>query len=38
VVAFAGFAEEHGLHAAPGTERFLDEPNAFDTDEAIFRG
>jgi len=38
VVAFAGFAEEHGLHAAAGTERFLDEPHPFDADEAALSG
>jgi hypothetical protein len=38
VMAFAGFAEEHGLNAAGGTQRFLDEADALDADEAVFRG
>jgi hypothetical protein len=38
VMAFAGFAEEHGLNAATGTESFLDEPQALDAHEAVFRG
>src|SRR6266851_2463228 len=38
VVAFAGFAEEHGLNAAAGTQRFFDEPHTLDADEAVFRG
>ena len=37
-MTFAGFAEEHGLNAARGAQRFFDEPDAFDTDEPIFRG
>ena len=38
VMAFAGLAEEHGLNAAPGTQRFFDKPRALDADEAAFRG
>jgi hypothetical protein len=38
VMAFAGFAEEHGLNAAPGAQRFFNEPDAFDAYEATFRG
>src|SRR6267154_3365463 len=38
VVAFAGLAEEHGLHAAAGTERFLDEAYTLDANETALRG
>src|SRR5216683_2442893 len=38
VMAFAGFAEEHGLNAAAGTQRFFDEAHAFNANEAAFRG
>src|SRR5260370_30803400 len=38
VMAFAGFAEEDGLNAATGTQRFFDEAYAFDANEAVFRG
>src|SRR5712692_4835673 len=38
VMAFAGFAEKHGLNAAAGTQCFFDEPDALDADEAAFRG
>ncbi len=38
VMAFAGLAEEHSLDAAAGTQRFFDEPCAFDAHESIFRG
>src|SRR6266700_2078499 len=38
VIAFAGFAEEHGLNAASRSQRFLDEPPTLDADEAVFRG
>jgi len=38
VMALAGFAEKYGLNAAPGAQRFFDEPHAFDADEAVFRG
>jgi hypothetical protein len=37
VVAFAGFAEKHGLDAAAGKQRFFDEPYPLDTDESMFR-
>ncbi len=36
VMAFAGFAEEHGLNAAAGTQCFFDEAHTFDADEAAF--
>jgi hypothetical protein len=38
VMAFTGFAEEHGLDAAAGEQRFFDEACAFDADESVFRG
>src|SRR6266478_4163196 len=38
VMAFAGFAEKHGLNAAAGTQRFFDEAHAFNANEAAFRG
>jgi hypothetical protein len=38
VMALAGFAKEHSLHAAPRTECFFDEPHALDANEAVFRG
>src|SRR5260370_38386345 len=38
VMAFAGFAEEHSLNAATGTQRFFDEPDALNADESVFRG
>src|SRR6266850_5239379 len=38
MMAFAGFAEEHGLDGATRKQRFFDEPGAFDADESIFRG
>src|SRR5712692_10155521 len=38
VMAFARLAEEHGLNAAPGAQRFFDEPDALDAHEAILRG
>src|SRR6266478_6414724 len=38
VMAFTGFAEEHGLNAAAGTQRFFDEAHAFNANEAAFRG
>ena len=38
MMAFAGFAEEHGLDAAARTQRFFDESGTFDADESIFRG
>src|SRR6266446_1163200 len=38
VMAFAGFAEEHGLDGATRKQRFFDEPGSFDADESIFRG
>jgi hypothetical protein len=38
VMAFAGFAEEHGMDVASGAQRFFDEPGAFDADESILRG
>src|SRR6266852_2081701 len=38
MMALAGFAEEHGLNAASGTQCFFDEPDALDADEAAFRG
>src|SRR5882724_123216 len=38
VMAFAGFAEEHGLDAAAGAQRFFNEPGALDPNESIFRG
>src|SRR5260370_26030499 len=37
VMAFAGFAEEHGLNAATGAQRFFDEPDALNADETVFR-
>jgi hypothetical protein len=37
VMAFARFAEEHGLDAAAGTQRFFDQASAFDADEPILR-
>jgi hypothetical protein len=37
-MAFARFAEEHGLDATAGTQRFFDEADAFYADEAAFRG
>src|SRR5882672_10451264 len=38
VMAFAGFAEEHGLDGATRKQRFFDEAGSFDADESIFRG
>ncbi len=38
VMALAGLAEEHGVNAAPGTQCFLDEPDAFDANESVFGG
>ena len=38
VMAFAGFAEEYSLNAARGTQCFLNEPDALNSDEAVFRG
>ncbi len=38
VMALAGFAEEHRLDGAAGAQRFFDEADAFDSDEAVFRG
>src|SRR6266704_1020055 len=38
VMAFAGFAEEHGLNAAAGTKCLFDEPHTLDAHEAVFRG
>ena len=38
VMAFAGFAEEHSLNGAARAERFFDEPNALDANEAALRG
>ena len=37
VMAFARFAEEYCLNVATGTQRFFDEPNALDANEAAFR-
>src|SRR5260370_13935030 len=37
-MAFAGFAEEHSLNGAAGTQGFFDQTNAFDADEAVFGG
>ncbi len=37
-MALAGFAEEHGLDAAAGTQRFFDEPDAFNADESVLCG
>src|SRR6266851_6992875 len=37
VMTFAGFAEEHGLNAATGAQRFFDEPDALNADETVFR-
>jgi hypothetical protein len=37
MMTFARFAEEHGLDAAAGTERFFDEPGTFNADESILR-
>src|SRR5215472_3457889 len=34
----AGLAEEHGLNGTPGAQRFFDEADAFDPDEAAFGG
>src|SRR5260370_27952144 len=36
VMAFPGFAEEHGLNAAAGTQCFFDEAHTLDADEAPF--
>lgn len=36
VMAFAGFAEEHGADGAGGAEGFFDEPRTFDTNGARF--
>lgn len=38
VVPLAGLAEEHGLDGTAGAQRFFDEADAFDPDEAAFRG
>jgi hypothetical protein len=38
VMPLAGLAEEHGLDGTAGAQRFFDEANAFDPDEAPFRG
>ena len=38
MMAFAGFAEEHGLDGATRKQRFFDEAGSFDADESIFRG
>jgi hypothetical protein len=38
VMAFTGFAEEHGLDAAAGTQRFFDKPGAFNADESVLCG
>jgi hypothetical protein len=38
VMALAGFAEEHGLNAAAGTQGFFDKAGAFDADESAFCG
>src|SRR5260370_9208892 len=38
VMAFPEFAEEHALHAAPGTQCLFDESDAFDANKAVFRG
>jgi len=38
VVAFAGFAEEHGFDATARAKCFFDKANAFDTNRAGFRG
>src|SRR5690242_503474 len=38
VMAFAGFAEEHRLNAAVGTQGLFDEPHALDADKSILRG
>src|SRR5438094_9893684 len=38
VMAFAGFAEEHRLNVAAGTQGLFDKPNALNADEAVFRG
>ena len=38
VVAFAGFAEEHGFDATAGAKCFFDKANAFDTNRTRFRG
>src|SRR5437764_10950935 len=38
VMVMPGFDEEHRLDGAAGTERFFDEADAFDTDEAVFGG
>jgi hypothetical protein len=35
-MAFAGFAEEHGLTAATGTQSFFNESDALDADESAF--
>jgi hypothetical protein len=33
VMALSGFAEENGLDAAAGAQRFFDQTDAFDADE-----
>ena len=38
VMPLAGLAEEHGLDGTAGAQRFFDEADAFDPDEAAFRG
>jgi hypothetical protein len=38
VMAFAGFAEEHRLNAAAGTQSLFNETDALDADESILRG
>ena len=38
VMALTGFAEEHGLDGAAGTQRFFDKADAFDAHKAAFRG
>ena len=38
MMAFAGFAEEHRLNAAAGTESFFDQAHALNADESVFRG
>jgi hypothetical protein len=37
VVPFARFAEEHGVNAAAGTQRFFDKSDALDSHESVFR-
>ena len=38
MMAFAGFAKEHSLDAAAGTQSLFNKPRTFNADESVFRG